>query len=534
MPSARGSKHARRMERVSFLGAQLFRAPAAWRGGRAVFPAGNKHARGASSRRWVGVHSRKNVESTNRRQHMSARFSHRTSLAAIVAAPMLVGAGALATSGAAFAACTGPGAPTNTETKCLTAVIIQGKPLQSYDISWVNPYCAEYYLADRSNAGIDIINTRTLAFERTVGAGLFTGVVLQTNPTTGVVSINNDKSGPDGVVTHGRWLYAGDGNSTLKVFDLDGPNALAQPPLSTGGTTRVDEMALTSDGELLLTVNNAEDPPFANLFAANGDRNHSSVRELTKITINATLFPGTPAIEQPTWDRRTKRFYVSVPILGKPGGCGTATCDGGLMVIDPTTVTMGTMALGAFDPATNTGVLQLSDCGPNGATVGPNDNLMLGCTQANNPTNRSTLVINATTRNFSHVNGIVGSDEVWFNKGDGRYYTGSNRNCRTTAPCPTAATQAAVLGVIDATSVLIETVPQSSGSHSVAADSKRNLIFVPQSAPVAVVGAGGDTTNVGAGICGSTNGCVGVFIHRVDHDGDDHDGDDRDRDDHDH
>jgi hypothetical protein len=53
--------------------------------------------------------------------------------------------------------------------------------------------------------------------------------------------------------------------------------------------------------------------------------------------------------------------------------------------------------------------------------------------------------------------------------------------------------------VIDRTSVLIETIPQSSGSHSVAADSKRNLIFVPQSAPVAVVGAGGDTTTVGAG-----------------------------------
>src|SRR4029077_10633301 len=93
-----------------------------------------------------------------------------------------------------------------------------------------------------------------------------------------------------------------------------------------------------------------------------------------------------------------------------------------------------------------------------------------------------------------------GSDEVWFNKGDGRYYTGSNRNCKVAgAPCPAAANQAAVLGVIDGTSVLIETVPQSSGSHSVAADSKRNLIFVPQSAPVAVVGTGGDTTTVGAG-----------------------------------
>ena len=445
---------------------------------------------------------------------MLARLFSRTPLAAILAAPALLWAGALAMSGTALAGpCTGPGAPTTTETKCLTAVQIPGHPLRSYDISWVNPHRAEYYLADRSNAGIDIIDTRSLTFKRTLGKGLFVGVKLNTAGT----AVNNDISGPDGVVTHGRWLYAGDGDSTVKVFDLDGPDAVAQTPLFTGGTTRVDEMALTTDGELLLTVNNAEDPPYANLFQANGDRHRSNVFEKTKITINATLFPGTPGIEQPTWDPTTKRFYVSVPILGKPGGCGTATCDGGLMVIDPTTVTQGSMVLGAFDPVTNTGVVQLSDCGPNGATVGPHDNLMLGCTQANNPTNRSTLVINATTKHFSHVNGIVGSDEVWFNKGDGRYYTGSNRNCAP-AGCPA---QAAVLGVIDATSVLIETVPQSSGSHSVAADSKRNLIFVPQSAPVAVVGAGGDTTTVGAGICGSTNGCVAVYMHDVDGDRED-------------
>ncbi|TMG71419.1 MAG: hypothetical protein E6H75_16235, partial [Betaproteobacteria bacterium] len=155
---------------------------------------------------------------------MFARFSSRTRLAATLAASALLGAASLATSGAALAACMGPGAPTTTETKCLTAVQIPGHPLRSYDISWVNPHRAEYYLADRSNAGIDIIDTRSLTFKRTLGKGLFVGVKLNAAGT----AVNNDISGPDGVVTHGRWLYAGDGDSTLKVFDLDGPDALAQ------------------------------------------------------------------------------------------------------------------------------------------------------------------------------------------------------------------------------------------------------------------------------------------------------------------
>jgi hypothetical protein len=460
----------------------------------------------------------------------SSRFRDpRFKLAALVASTMF---GALAVSGAALAACTGPGAPANTQTKCLTAVPIPGKPLQSYDISWVNPARAEYYLADRSNSGIDIIDTHTLTFKRTIGG--FVGAKLRSSG-----AVNNDISGPDGVVSHGKWLYAGDGDSTLKVIDLDAATPIQQT-ISTGGTTRVDEMALNSNGTLLLAANNAEDPPFATLFQANGDNMSSAVSKITQIFIDSSIVPPGNALsmEQPTWESRTKRFYVSIPIIANnPAGCnygqlsGPITCDGGLLVIDPATVGAPTATYGAFDPATNTGVVPLHACGPNGATVGPHSNLLLGCTPANNPSDATTLVINAVTKNYANIGNIVGSDEVWFNKGDNRYYTASNRNCKTTAPCPTAAQQAAVLGVIDGTSVLIETVPQSSGSHSVAADSRRNLIFVPQSAPVAVV-IGGDTTNVGAGICGGSSGCVAVYRHQVDEDEDRDDKNDRDHDNH--
>jgi hypothetical protein len=468
---------------------------------------------------------------------MFSRFSSRNSIAAVLAAP-LFGA-ALAVPGGAQAACSGPGAPTSTETKCLTAVQIPGNPIRSFDISWVNPHRAEYYLGDRSNAGIDVIDTQHLTFKRTIGG--FVGIVLN---STGAV--NNNKSGPDGVTSHGRWLYAGDGDSTLKVVDLDAPTASAiKQSIKTGGTTRVDEMALTADGELLIAANNAEDPPFATLFAANGDRHFSAVSILRKIEIDNAVAPGGfgLSMEQPTWDPTTRRFYVSVPIIAdNPAGCnygqlsGDITCDGGMLVVDPTD---GVSTYGLFNSTTNTGVVKLHACGPNGITVGPHDNLLLGCTPANNPSNANTLVINAKTKNQTLVGNITGSDEVWFNSGDGRYYTGSNRNCTTSAPCPAASQQTAVLGVIDGTSVLIETVRQSSGSHSVAADSKRNLIFVPQVAPTTVVGAGGDTTGpthnglggVGAGICGSNNGCVAVYSHHVDHDKDDHD---HDRDDHDH
>src|SRR5262249_14742255 len=193
------------------------------------------------------------------------------------------------------------------------------------------------------------------------------------------------------------------------------------------------------------------------------------------------------------------------------------TCDGGVLVTDPKAITTPTVTQGAFDPTTRTGVIALHACGPNGSTVGPNENILLGCTPQNNPSDVITLVLNAVSRVQTPVVHITGSDEVWFNDGDNRYYTGSNRDCTVPgSPCPAASQQTAVLGVIDAaTNKLIEKVPQSSNSHSVAADAKNNFIFVPEAAPAAVVGSGGDTTNVGAGICGTTNGCVGVFQHQV-------------------
>lgn len=466
---------------------------------------------------------------------MSARFTFRNSLAATLAAP-LFGVASLAASGGAFAACTGPGAPSNTETKCLTAVAIPGNPIRSFDISWVNPHRAEYYLADRSNAGIVVIDTRSLKWKRTIGG--FIGI----RPATGAV--NNNISGPDGVTSHGRWLYAGDGDSTLKVIDLDAPTASAiKASIPTGGSTRVDEMALTTDGELLLAANNAEDPPFATLFHANGDRSVNSVSFRAKIFIDSSLIQQGDGLsmEQPTWEAKTQRFYVSIPqIRGNPTGCtldgsNGIVCQGGMLVIDPTNPLP---SYGLFDGSV--GVVKLSDCGPNGITVGPHSNMMLGCTPQNVPTNTTTQVINAVTHNFVEVGGLTGSDEVWYNSGDNRYYTGSSRACGKAAGCnpPTGsrAPAGAALGVADAkTNFLIEKIPASSNSHSVAADSKRNLIFVPQVAPNTVV-VGGDSTDVGAGICGSNNGCVAVYSHQVDRDRDDHDRDDhdRDRDDHGH
>jgi hypothetical protein len=469
----------------------------------------------------------------------SRRATGRRSRIRAALASTFFGAAALAASGAAFAQCTGPGAPAaGSPWQCLTAIQVPNAPVTSFDISWVNPNRAEYYLADRSNAAVDIVDTSTNKFKKQIGG--FVGGFL--NPATN--TFITAKSGPDGLVSFGKWLYVGDGDSTLKIIDLDKGSIVQSVP--TGGSTRVDEMAITDIApngvQVLLAANNAEDPPFATLFQVNANNFTNNIKILARINVDPSIIPPGEglSLEQPAWDPDSKRFYVSVPQINYPAGCtpGVASnpgknivgCQGGLLVVDPSGVIApnctnigGIPALGSvcqytyggYNHGANIGVLSLSTCAPNGAFVGPMEdgvgaNLLLGCTPANNPSNTGTLAINTDTINFATIGNITGSDEVWYNSGDGHYYTGSSAN--------PAQFGGPALGIIDATSnLLVSQIPQGSGSHSVAADSIRNTIYVPQVVPqnasnTSQPGAGGgDTTGVSKQTCGSNNGCIVVY-----------------------
>ncbi len=471
---------------------------------------------------------------------------------------ILFGTLALASSGGAFAQCQGPGAPAaGSPWQCLTAIQIPGNPVTAFDISFVNPDRAEYYLSDRSNAAIDIVNTATNTFKAQITG--FVGAVLNTSSTALPNTLNNNVSGPDGVAAFSHWVYAGDGNSTLKVIDLN-QGAIVQS-VPTGGSTRVDEMALTgimSNGQqYLLAANNAEDPPFATLFLVNGNNNTNHIAIQARIVVSPSIIPAGEGLsfEQPSWDPRSKRFYVSIPQINYPSGCtpfvasnsatGVVGCQGGLLVIDPSGVqspncsavsgipAIGSVcqySYGAYSQSQNTGVLSLPTCAPNGSAVGPQtdmigSNILLGCTPANNPSVTGTAVINTQTTNFATIGNITGSDEVWYSAfpntatTDGHYYTGSSANL--------AQFGGPALGIIDAFSnILVSTIPEGGGSHSVAADGTRSTIYVPQVVPynpsnTAEPGAGsGDKTGVSKQLCGGSNGCIVVyqFVHPADTD----------------
>jgi len=312
----------------------------------------------------------------------------------------------------------------------IALITVPGNALNSFDISFVERSSQEYFLADRSNAGVDEIDGGTNAFLHRFGGFVgFSGA--------------NETSGPNGVtVAHDRHeLWATDGDSSVRVFDLKTNGFVARIP--TGGTKRADEIAYDVRDHIVLVANDADDPPFVTFIDVDS-------REV----VGTVSFPNaTNGLEQPVWDPETHRFYLSVPQLG------SNPLHGGIAVLDPRTKTLDR-------------VFPVENCQPAGLALGPDQDLALGCSgdaidagaapQTQIMDARSGAILKVITQ-------VGGSDEVWFNPGDKRFYVAA----RSMPGGP-------VLGVIDAESnTWITNVPTGPNAHSVAADPINNHIFVP-------------------------------------------------------
>src|SRR5204863_9122059 len=244
---------------------------------------------------------------------------------------------------------------------------------------------------------------------------------------------------------------------------------------------RADELAYDPGDGILLVVNNADDPPFATLVSVNEQTGKLTVGKTITFSKASTGVDATNGAEQPVWDPGTRKFYLSIPEIGGPGD-GTGP-DGAVVRIDP--------QIGSVER-----VFPVKFCQPAGLTLGPHEDLLIGCSQAFDTANHAwsatdpnsakpiSVIMDAKTGQVDrNVEGVSGNDEVWFNRGDGRYYLAARAN--PTGP---------VLGIIDAESqTLVQLVPTANAAgkptanppvpawtaHSLAADPHSNHVFVP-------------------------------------------------------
>jgi hypothetical protein len=355
--------------------------------------------------------------------------------------------------------------------KLIDMIDVGGNGLGAFDISFVDSKRGLYVLADRTNASVDFIDSRDDTFIGRVGG--FKGVVL----VNGVA--NNNLSGPDGVIVVGqKEVWAGDGDSTVKVIDI--ATSKIVDTISTGGKFRCDEMSWDSADHILAVANNADTPPYLTLIDTD------THKILKKIPFDGTN--GTPnatnGLEQSQWSRKTGMFYVSVPQVGPD------VAQGGVSVIDPSTFSV----LATYP---------VSDCTPAGLAVGPDNQVLLGCSASfgtkPNVLTQSVVMNVKSGKVVATVPQVGGSDEVWFDPGSKHYYLAARSNQDSNGVITP------VLGIIDSgTNKFDGSVATSTSAHSVAADKNTLHVFVP----IGFVAAGAsDPTNP----C-PTKGCIAVYV----------------------
>ncbi len=360
---------------------------------------------------------------------------------------------------------------------------VGGAGLGAFDISFDDPKIDLYVLADRTNGSVDFFDASDDTFTGRVGG--FQGVVLNANGTA-----NNGLSGPDGVViiNHNE-VWAGDGNSTLKVISIAQfavtDTIPITDPTNPSVKMRVDEMAWDATDHIMAAANNANTPPFITMI--NTDT-HQILGQIVFNGKNGTPDATTTGIEQPQWSPKTGLFYASVPQISP-----SDPTQGGVAVIDPIS-----MKVTAIYPVTN--------CTPGGLTLGPRHEAMIGCSgifgKAPNVISQS-LIINLDNGDIkAAITQAGGNDEVWYDKGTQHYYLAARSN-----ETPDGVAKP-ILGTVDANSYAYDGgVATSTTAHSVAADSRSHHVFVPIGFVPPGSPAGTDTTNP----C-PTKGCIGVYL----------------------
>ena len=327
------------------------------------------------------------------------------------------------------------------------------------------------YVADRSNAAVDIIDGATNQVVAQAGPlGVFTGQQATTSA-----------SGPDGVlVAHiggQATLFAGNGMSDVVAFNVNNPAApvaTGYSPVGTGGTFRADEMAFSPLTNQLIVANNADTPAFATLInAANG------AVQVVHITVPNS--PPDGGMEQSVWNPNTGTFFVSVPAFdgkGNPGGVQEFSTSG--------------TPLRSFD-FSNFGI---ASCSPTGLALGGNGNLMVGCGKAGTQTIVLNPAANGGVGSIVTVPQVSGSDEIWYDPVNGNFYVTGVDAAGHRVIDVISDDSLAVLQAIDLTAL-----GAGVNAHSVTVDPLNGRIFVPLEGTTL---AGGTDT-----LCPA--GCFAVF-----------------------
>jgi YVTN family beta-propeller protein len=335
-----------------------------------------------------------------------------------------------------------------------------------------------YYLTDRNNAAVDVFDTATsqqVAQIKGTGANAFKGVTL-----SGTGSVDNSKSGPNGINPVGNLLYVGDVDS-VKIVDPATQQVIKTISVPAGGH-RDDEGCVDATHNLYMVAAPEADPPFATLI--------DTVTQTVVGTITFTDASGAASagLEACRYDPKTDAFYVN--------NDGTTANEHGELDVLPGA------AIRAIAPGATVNYTQVAgvrmyaegNCDPTGLALGPGNDIAVGCREGTTGAPLLVQIMDRTTGTILASINAGGGDQLEYDPATNRYFNAASRwtdsgKASTNGACSAASPCTPVLSVIDAgTRTLVEQIVSGNNAHSVAVDSVTGKVFVPISSATSPAG----------------------------------------------
>ena len=291
-----------------------------------------------------------------------------------------------------------------TPIRLIGVIPIPGNPLVTSDIIWVDPGTRRLYVTDRSNFGIDIFDAINDVFVGRV-TGFAGPEISRGDPNANATVPPPNGEGPSGVlVTPNKKVWAGDGNSTVKVADVDpaSPNYLkiiqsisTAIPECGSHCDRADEIGYDPADHIIAVANNQPLTAAPTTPPTRGNPYATFINADTYQVLGHITFEGATGLEQPLWVPEQRRFFITVTGYRNNGGSNGGF--GELAVIDPKSMKV--------EKSLNPG-----KCHPSAEALGPSQHVLVSC--------GAPVVLSATDGTIiSTITQIGGGDENWYNPG---------------------------------------------------------------------------------------------------------------------
>ena len=355
----------------------------------------------------------------------------------------------------------------------------------------------KYYVTDRNNKAVDVIDVNTHALTLITGSGA--NAFVGCSPTANCVGANNGKSGPDGInwITGTNFLYVGDVDN-VRVIDMTTNTVVKSIKVGSTGF-RADEGCYDPDDHLYMISSPDADQPFASFI--------NTDTQTVVATVKWVDTNGQPAggNEQCQYDRTTRSFLVNndSTLQNAHGEVDV------IPAIDITSLAPGS-TVNVFS-LPNVNRFALGNCDPTGLDLGPAPEMIVECRQGDAKAPLTTLILNRSNGAVIATLPVGGGDQVAYDLRTNKYYVAGSRwhetgvndqggGCTATNLCTP------MLFVIDAaTHNVVRRISTGNNAHSVAVDPVTGQVFVPFSSATAPVGCPICTTT------GYVNGGIAIY-----------------------